>query len=123
MVTVCPSQFATCRTLFFFSSSRRHTIWTGDWSSDVCSSDLDDLPMPKVSLLPTFYLPNAQGDLEAVVDSTPLIRRIEREFAERSVIPPDPAVAFIHELRSEEHTSELQSPVHLVCRLLLEKKK
>src|SRR5438876_2592233 len=28
-----------------------------------------------------------------------------------------------HRLRSEEHTSELQSPVHLVCRLLLEKKK
>src|SRR5690348_7704681 len=27
------------------------------------------------------------------------------------------------ERRSEEHTSELQSPVHLVCRLLLEKKK
>src|SRR5690348_18051968 len=27
------------------------------------------------------------------------------------------------ESRSEEHTSELQSPVHLVCRLLLEKKK
>src|SRR6266487_2592763 len=26
-------------------------------------------------------------------------------------------------VRSEEHTSELQSPVHLVCRLLLEKKK
>src|SRR5690348_17804881 len=31
------------------------------------------------------------------------------------LIPLDP--------RSEEHTSELQSPVHLVCRLLLEKKK
>src|SRR5690348_11780977 len=31
--------------------------------------------------------------------------------------------AFIDQLRSEEHTSELQSPVHLVCRLLLEKKK
>src|SRR5258708_24278090 len=27
------------------------------------------------------------------------------------------------QLRSEEHTSELQSPDHLVCRLLLEKKK
>src|SRR6266581_4673146 len=26
---------------FFFSSRRRHTSWTGDWSSDVCSSDLD----------------------------------------------------------------------------------
>src|SRR5690348_18472037 len=24
----------------FFSNSRRHTRWTGDWSSDVCSSDL-----------------------------------------------------------------------------------
>src|SRR5438876_3892231 len=29
----------------------------------------------------------------------------------------------VSEKRSEEHTSELQSPVHLVCRLLLEKKK
>src|SRR5690348_17863695 len=29
----------------------------------------------------------------------------------------------VHVGRSEEHTSELQSPVHLVCRLLLEKKK
>src|SRR5438876_8746662 len=29
----------------------------------------------------------------------------------------------LHRSRSEEHTSELQSPVHLVCRLLLEKKK
>src|SRR2546422_7180034 len=28
-----------------------------------------------------------------------------------------------HERRSEEHTSELQSRLHLVCRLLLEKKK
>src|SRR2546422_4562970 len=28
-----------------------------------------------------------------------------------------------HALRSEEHTSELQSRLHLVCRLLLEKKK
>src|SRR5258708_22413705 len=28
-----------------------------------------------------------------------------------------------HRHRSEEHTSELQSPDHLVCRLLLEKKK
>src|SRR5690348_17711487 len=34
------------------------------------------------------------------------------------------AVQFVvRRRRSEEHTSELQSPVHLVCRLLLEKKK
>src|SRR5690348_17907868 len=37
----------------------------------------------------------------------------DRDFAHRVVL----------HLRSEEHTSELQSPVHLVCRLLLEKKK
>src|SRR5258708_27372712 len=34
-----------------------------------------------------------------------------------------PAASFDCLLRSEEHTSELQSPDHLVCRLLLEKKK
>src|SRR5258708_27952350 len=33
------------------------------------------------------------------------------------------AVGDIGVARSEEHTSELQSPDHLVCRLLLEKKK
>src|SRR5438876_7039008 len=36
-------------------------------------------------------------------------------------ILPSCLASFSH--RSEEHTSELQSPVHLVCRLLLEKKK
>src|SRR6266581_6050765 len=30
---------------FFFSSRRRHTRWTGDWSSDVCSSDLAGAPV------------------------------------------------------------------------------
>src|SRR5690348_6294093 len=36
---------------------------------------------------------------------------------------PDGGAAIFARTRSEEHTSELQSPVHLVCRLLLEKKK
>src|SRR5256885_10929676 len=37
---------------------------------------------------------------------------------------PDPAAAYHAYLdRSEEHTSELQSPCNIVCRLLLEKKK
>src|SRR5438552_13860124 len=35
----------------------------------------------------------------------------------------DHAIKMITITRSEEHTSELQSPDHLVCRLLLEKKK
>src|SRR6267154_4460808 len=33
--------------IFFFSSRRRHTRWTGDWSSDVCSSDLPRQQKPK----------------------------------------------------------------------------
>src|SRR5205814_3367867 len=40
----------------------------------------------------------------------------------RRAMHVDPMVALRHE-RSEEHTSELQSLRHLVCRLLLEKKK
>src|SRR5438552_14457945 len=37
--------------------------------------------------------------------------------------PPERSLVGIALYRSEEHTSELQSPDHLVCRLLLEKKK
>src|SRR5256885_7880808 len=36
---------------------------------------------------------------------------------------PNDGSAFPRQQRSEEHTSELQSPCNLVCRLLLEKKK
>src|ERR1039457_7315449 len=71
--------------LFFFSSRRRHTRLQGDWSSDVCSSDL----------------------------------RSPRPVRARN--SPNPGR--VPECRSEEHTSELQSPCNLVCRLLLEKKK
>src|SRR5882762_2300369 len=34
---------------FFFSSRRRHTRFKCDWSSDVCSSDLEDLKMPHIA--------------------------------------------------------------------------
>jgi glutathione S-transferase len=50
---------------------------------------------PKVRLLPTFYLPNSDGELEGVTDSTPLIRRFEEDFSGRSVIPTDPVAAFV----------------------------
>src|SRR2546422_8252742 len=40
-----------------------------------------------------------------------------------SVLPAQHAAQFENGERSEEHTSELQSRLHLVCRLLLEKKK
>src|SRR5690348_17548102 len=37
----CSSTLSVFAFFFFFSSRRRHTRWTGDWSSDVCSSDLE----------------------------------------------------------------------------------
>src|SRR5256885_11482135 len=76
---------------FFFSSRRRHTRLQGDWSSDVCSSDLSSSVSAKISAMPE---------------------------AGRNVNSRSPNIG-----RSEEHTSELQSPCNLVCRLLLEKKK
>src|SRR2546429_3284096 len=79
---------------FFFSSRRRHTRCSRDWSSDVCSSDL--------------RRPDHAGDPQRGPEAA---LRDRRRGAR-----PRPA-------RSEEHTSELQSRLHLVCRLLLEKKK
>src|SRR5438552_14305396 len=44
-------------------------------------------------------------------------------LALRAPIQESGPLESLMELRSEEHTSELQSPDHIVCRLLLEKKK
>src|SRR5690348_18137328 len=46
------------------------------------------------------------------------LRELRRPLVDVPVVPVERKA-----VRSEEHTSELQSPVHLVCRLLLEKKK
>src|SRR5690348_17474392 len=103
---------------FFFSSRRRHTRWTGDWSSDVCSSDLGHAS--------PFTTPDTKYIVSATRFSVPMnhadvaIDSYKQNFKG--------TVSFIRadqpgNMRSEEHTSELQSPVHLVCRLLLEKKK
>src|SRR5256885_3935386 len=74
---------------FFFSSRRRHTRLQGDWSSDVCSSDLNS------ATAWSHFSSSAERRAKLLSSFT----------------------------RSEEHTSELQSPCNLVCRLLLEKKK
>src|SRR5687768_18236571 len=74
---------------------------------------------PRSTLFPYTTLFRSSGELVALdakinFDDNALFRHKElamlRDFAEE-----DP--------RSEEHTSELQSRLHLVCRLLLEKKK
>jgi glutathione S-transferase len=62
------------------------------------TSGVPRLPQAKPPLLPTFYLPGPDGALQAVTDSTPLIRRFEAEFAGRAVVPADPALALIDTL-------------------------
>src|SRR5438876_6798346 len=62
-------------------------------------------------------------------DALPISQSEESSFGDDGLILADQALrefGHVHigmRERSEEHTSELQSPVHLVCRLLLEKKK
>src|SRR2546430_4861897 len=99
---------------FFFSSRRRHTRFDCDWSSDVCSSDLQGNPQTASNDLDADSA--ACAALSASVTSIRRCRHLNGCPSELS--------RFLKKLtRSEEHTSELQSQSNLVCRLLLEKKK
>jgi len=55
-------------------------------------------PEPKVRLLPTFYVHGADGEIEASVDSTPIIRRFEAEYGTRATLPEDPVLGFLNYL-------------------------
>src|SRR5258705_5270698 len=78
---------------------------------------------PRSTLFPYTTLFRSQPDAERRRDRTLVDRDREsvREQAQSRL--PDQDVAAQRLVRSEEHTSELQSLRHLVCRLLLEKKK
>jgi len=69
------------------------------------------LPKPKVDLLPTFYLPNEQGEIEAAVDSTPLIRRFEQAFEGRAAIPSNSVLGFINYLIEDYADEWLTKPM------------
>src|SRR5258708_24692388 len=71
-----------------------------------------------------FALESAIDELAQACGIDPIEFRIKNDTA----VDPESGLPFSSRnlvacLRSEEHTSELQSPDHLVCRLLLEKKK
>src|SRR5690348_18260448 len=74
------------------------------------------------------YTLSLHDALPIYLRTTPLgwVRRLRLARARQQLLSAD-GEASVTEVamasRSEEHTSELQSPVHLVCRLLLEKKK
>src|SRR5256884_1549039 len=117
---------------FFFSSRRRHTRCRRDWSSDVCSSDLGIVISFIVVLLNmhTMVMERTReiGILKALGFSRfAVVRMLLTETFILALFGTGLGIAltFLTQfiLRSEEHTSELQSRLHLVCRLLLEKKK
>src|SRR5688572_109393 len=64
----------------------------------VASPETEGLPRARVELIPQLMLTGPDGALEALVDSTPLIRRLETSYRGRSVIPPDPVLAFVDAL-------------------------
>lgn len=51
-------------------------------------------PIPKVKLLPTVYLPTETG-LQAIVDSTPIIDRLEGLYPQRPARPQDEVLRFL----------------------------
>src|SRR2546426_8707752 len=60
--------------LFFFSSRRRHTRLQGDWSSDVCSSDLDASGNPVSGVAVTFAASPGSG---TVTPTTPVATGVD----------------------------------------------
>src|SRR5690348_17604983 len=88
-------------------------------------------PPPRSTLFPYTTLFRSPEPAETVPPSEPIADTIKSPatvvviaLSVGDVVPGlSLPVEFTSTGRSEEHTSELQSPVHLVCRLLLEKKK
>src|SRR5690554_7580860 len=87
-------------------------------------------PPPRSTLFPYTTLfrsvqrPASSGEMSRIVTRNPRKYSDVQELAE-AFREGSPVIINISQLpeRSEEHTSELQSRPHLVCRLLLEKKK
>src|SRR5437763_10022942 len=81
------------------------------------------LPHPPIStLFPYTTLFRSRGLRSPSGDHMRCCRRLSSFLGSLGGLSVVPAV-FAVVMRSEEHTSELQSPMYLVCRLVLEKKK
>src|SRR5207302_2219370 len=79
---------------FFFSSRRRHTRFSRDWSSDVCSSDLVSTPAGLPSMLNVF-LEYLDGKPAGVLTSLASVRRV---FASGEALPPSHVRKFNDEI-------------------------
>jgi glutathione S-transferase len=69
------------------------------------------LPQARIPLLPQLVVPGDDGAPEALVDSTPLIRRLEATHRGRAVVPPDPAMAFVDALLEDYADEWLTKPM------------
>src|SRR5687768_18207273 len=86
---------------------------------------------PRYTLFPYTTLFRSREKIDRVIGTTktPLVRYyiietpMDNFLTDAIMWKFQPDIALSNGFRSEEHTSELQSRLHLVCRLLLEKKK
>ena len=68
------------------------------WILRGSSADVGIPPVP-IALIPVLVFPGSAGASdEAMIDSTFQIRRLESLFTERTLVPPDPALAFLQAL-------------------------
>src|SRR5437764_6991849 len=75
-----------CICVFFFSSRRRHTRYIGDWSSDVCSSDLSmEIPSSQAGVVKELRV--KVGDK---VSEGSVLLTIEAAEGAQAVSPPSP---------------------------------
>ena len=65
------------------------------WANRNSKEDINTPSLP-VNLLPVMILPGENGDYsKAKIDSTPIIRYLEEQYSERSVIPSNPVMSFL----------------------------
>lgn len=64
------------------------------WGQPEVVCDELGIEKPKPTFMPTFFFEEA-GQTQAICDSTPIIRRLEEMYPGRSVLPQNPALAFI----------------------------
>src|SRR3546814_5227071 len=117
---------------FFFKQKTAYEMRISDWSSDVCSSDLDVGEGPDRAVMLADDQHRFLADFGA--DIVARLLDVVRTAADQPDLRPDPLPLQLHErfagisfggddVRSEEHTSELQSLMRISYAVFCLKKK